>query len=108
MITRNERNPNGCLCFRKYVFAGLLLALPVPFWRYLLRFFREERDGVKKAKVGKVGSFGDGAKKCLVNHLISGSWKCCKLEGQLFQAWIALPCFACILSVLFSIEVICH
>lgn len=34
----------------KYVFAGLLLALPVPFWRYLLRFFREERDGVKKAK----------------------------------------------------------
>ena len=33
----------------------------------------------------------------------SGSWKCCQLEGQLFEA---LPCFACTLSVLFSIEVI--
>eukprot|EP00434_Breviolum_minutum_P044255 symbB.v1.2.039508.t1/scaffold6615.1/size16699/1 len=32
----------------KYVFSGLLLALPVPFWRHLLRFFREERDGVKQ------------------------------------------------------------
>ena len=34
---------------RKYVFSGLLLALPVPFWRHLLRFF----DGVKQATKAK-------------------------------------------------------
>ncbi|CAK8990102.1 unnamed protein product [Durusdinium trenchii] len=37
----------------KFVFCLLLLALPLPFWRHLLRFFREERDGVKMPKAVK-------------------------------------------------------